>query len=208
MHRNILLVGADTLSTFLDYDDRSSCILFGDGAGAAVLSGRGRFEVLYSAVGSDGRHAALIMIAAGGSREPASDVTVRDKRHFVRLDGGSIYRLAVRHMVQAAEEAFAATGLSVADIDLVVPHQANVRIIEAVREAFGIERSRIVIDLEETGNTSAASIPVALARREQRKPIEPGQHVMLLSFGSGITWGCQVLRANEAASRDAPGPGA
>lgn len=202
MHRNILLIGADTLSKFLDYDDRSSCILFGDGSGAAVLSTRGRLDLLYSSIGSDGQHGDLITIPAGGSREPTCDETIRTKRHFVRMKGSAIYRLAVRHMVQAAKEAMTATGLRVIDIDLVVPHQANVRIIEAVREAFGIDRSRIVVDLEDTGNTSAASIPVALARHEQQKPLRAGQHVMLLSFGSGVTWGCQVLRVAESSPRN------
>jgi len=196
LHRNILLVGAETLSKFMNYDDRASCILFGDGAGAAVLSNRGRFELLHSAIGSDGRYADLISIPAGGSREPASEQTVRDKRHCVHLQGNAVFRLAVRHMVQAAREGLAATGLTVDDLDLVVPHQANARIIEAVGEALGVNSSRVVIDLEETGNTSAASLPIALFRHQQQCGFKSGQNVMLLSFGAGVTWGCQVMRVH------------
>ncbi|MEN1705638.1 MAG: beta-ketoacyl-ACP synthase III [Planctomycetota bacterium] len=200
MHRNILLVGADTLSKFLDYQDRSSCILFGDGAGAAVLSASGRFEVVYSAIGSDGRQAGLIEIPAGGSREPASVEAIESRRQFVRMEGREVYRMAVRHMVQAAEDALAATGLDVSDINLVVPHQANVRIIESVRKAFGIASEKVVTDLKDVGNTSAASIPAALCRSKQFQALEAGQHVMLLSFGSGVTWGSQILRCACATS--------
>ena len=197
MHRKILLVGADTLSRFLDYRDRSPCILFGDGAGAAVLSASGRFEVIYSAIGSAGRHARLIEVPAGGSREPVSAASLESRRQYVRMDGGEVYRLAVRHMVQAVKDGLAATGLGVADIDLVIPHQANVRIIESDRKAFDIAPERVVTDLQEVGNTSAASIPVAMCRSRKFHELRPGQHAMLLSFGSGVTWGSQILRCTS-----------
>ena len=194
--RCVLLVGSETLTRVTDYRDRRTCVLFGDGAGACVVgkSGMGEMELLYSGVGSDGSQADLISIPAGGSRFPATEQTVADRRHFLQLDGSRVFRQAVRRMVQAAEEGLAATGLSASDVAWVIPHQANARILDAVGEQLGIAVPKVVIDVAETGNTSAASVPIALDRARETGSFRQGQIIMLLAFGAGLTWACQILR--------------
>ncbi len=196
--RHVLLIGSETLTRVTDYEDRRTCILFGDGAGACVVSGEGPLQVRYSGVGCDGSEADLITIASGGSRSPASKETVEAREHFLRLDGGRVFRQAVRHMVQAGQDALDATGLTPADIAWVIPHQANERILSAVGEQIGVDVPKIVIDVAETGNTSSASVPIALDRARATGCISAGQHIMLLAFGAGLTWACQILRVRES----------
>lgn len=196
--QRVLLIGAETLTRVTDYTDRSSCILFGDGAGACVIAREGRMQVVYSDIGSDGSQADLISIASGGSRSPASEKTVADGKHFLRLDGSRVFRQAVRRMVQAGEKALAATCLQPSDIAWVIPHQANARILTAVGEQIGIEVPKVVIDVAETGNTSAASVPIALDRARAAGMFHASQHIMLLAFGAGLTWACQILRCADA----------
>lgn len=204
--RRVLVVGAETLTRVTDYSDRRSCILFGDGAGAAVVTapngtpegagphaGEG-LELLFSSLGTDGEMARLIEIPAGGSRHPASETTVRERGHFLRLDGQAVFRQAVRRMAEAAEEALTATGLAPGDIDWLLPHQANARIVLAVAEQTGIAPARAMLDMAETGNTSAASIPITLGRARDSGQLAPGQIILMLAFGAGLTWACQVWR--------------
>ncbi|MEZ6233307.1 MAG: beta-ketoacyl-ACP synthase III [Phycisphaerales bacterium] len=201
--RRVLVVGAETLTRVTDYADRRSCILFGDGAGAAVVTSPEiavhtprkpdlRLDLLYTALGADGREAALIDIPSGGSRRPASEQTVRDREHFLRLDGTAVFRQAVRRMAEAAREGLEATGLRPEDIDWILPHQANARIIASVADQVGIDPSRAMLDLAETGNTSAASIPITLGRARDSGSLKDGQRILMLAFGAGLTWAGQI----------------
>lgn len=202
--QRVLVVGAETLTRVTDYNDRRSCILFGDGAGAAVLCptqlappatvAPTRLELLFSSLGTDGNEANLISIPAGGSRKPSSEATLRAREHYLRLDGTAVFRQAVRHMSEAAREALEATGLTPDDVDWLVPHQANARIVLAVADQTGIPASKAMLDVAETGNTSAASIPITLGRAQDAGLLKPGQCILMLAFGAGLTWGCQLWR--------------
>lgn len=207
-HR-VLVVGAETLTRVTDYGDRRSCILFGDGAGAAVVTSpeagaastlprsSDGLELLYSSLGTDGELANLIEIPAGGSRHPASEATVRDRGHYIRLDGQAVFRQAVRRMAEAASEALEATGFKPQDVDWILPHQANARIITAVAEQVGVPLERAMLDMAETGNTSAASIPITLGRARESGQLAAGQLILMLAFGAGLTWACQIWRVRE-----------
>lgn len=192
--KHVLLVGSETLTRVTDYSDRRTCVLFGDGAGACVLSSHGQMNLMYSSIGCDGSQADLICIPAGGSRFPASAQTIEAHHHFLQLDGGRVFKQAVRRMVQAAQSALQATGLRAEDISWVIPHQANERILTAVGEQIGITVPKVVIDVAETGNTSAASVPIALDRARKCGHFQTGQLIMLVAFGAGLTWACQILR--------------
>ena len=213
MHRRVLVVGADCLTRITNYADRQSCILFGDGAGAAVVTGAGvsgpagtcatsgtpgetraLFDVLYTDVGADGTGAGFIRIEAGGSRIPASADSVAAHQHVLALRGRDVFKSGVRQMSESVRGAAAALGLTLNDFDLVIPHQANARIMEAVGSQLGVAPERLVIDIAETGNMAAASIPVALGRARERGQLRSGQLIVVVGFGSGLTWACQVLR--------------
>lgn len=195
-HRNVLVIGAEILTRITDYTDRRTCVLFGDGAGACVMSAPapGGLEVLYSGVWADSEQRSLICVPGGGSRRPPSAETIAGREHYLRLDGQKVFRQAVRRMVEAATEALEASGLSAADVSLVIPHQANERIITAVAEQLGVPASQVVLDVAETGNTSAASVPIALTRTRDAGAFREGQIILLLAFGAGLTWACQLLR--------------
>lgn len=198
--KRVLLVGSETLTRVTDYTDRRTCVLFGDGAGACVISDEGQMKLLYSGIGSDGSQADLICIPAGGSRYPASAETIASHQHYLQLDGGRVFKQAVRRMVQAAKDGLEATGLDASDISWVIPHQANARILTAVGEQIGIAVPKVVIDVAQTGNTSAASVPIALDRARETGQFERGQLIMLLAFGAGLTWACQILRYDGPSS--------
>lgn len=198
--KRVLLVGSETLTRVTDYTDRRTCVLFGDGAGACVISDEGQMKLLYSGIGSDGSQADLICIPAGGSRFPASAETIASHQHYLQLDGGRVFKQAVRRMVQAAKDGLEATGLDASDISWVIPHQANARILTAVGEQIGIAIPKVVIDVAQTGNTSAASVPIALDRARETGQFERGQLIMLLAFGAGLTWACQILRYDGPSS--------
>jgi 3-oxoacyl-[acyl-carrier-protein] synthase-3 len=213
MHKRALVIGAETLTRITDYSDRQSCILFGDGAGAFVLTasgdaagahaqarGPGRegphhsngLELIYSRIGTDPKNSELIRVIAGGSRRPASEETVRAHEHYLTLKGSEVFRRAVEAMGGAGKEALAELGMSVSDIRWVVPHQANLRIMHAVANALGASSEQLVEDIATVGNTSAASLPLAISRLGERGEPQPGDRIMLLTFGAGTTWGCQV----------------
>lgn len=194
LHRNVLVIGAEAMTRFMNYEDRGSSILFGDGAGAAVVSVEGRFDLLFTDNGADGTLADMIEIPAGGAREPASAETIEKRRHFVTLRGREVFKNAVRQMTLSTREAVAALGLTTDDIDWLIPHQANARIIEAVGEALGLPPERVVIDIGDKGNTTAASIPIAMAGIHESDGFRPGQLVVLVGYGAGAAWSCQVLR--------------
>lgn len=193
----ILVVGAEKLSTITDFEDRSTAILFGDGAGAGVLrrndegSERG---ILAGYLGADGNLADLLYIPAGGSRDPLTPELVANKQHLMRMAGREVFKAAVLAMSRSTDEALRRAGLPVEGIDLMVPHQANLRIVEATAKHAGIPMSKVMVNLDRYGNTSSASIPLALAQAEAEGRLAPGMIVMLASFGAGFTWGSVVLR--------------
>lgn len=200
LHKKVLVVGADCLTRITNYADRQTCILFGDGAGAVVVVGaqeKGFVDVLYSTLGADGTASGMIQILAGGSREPASADSVAGSRHTLELRGREVFKTATRQMTDCIEKAAEAVGVKVNDFDLIIPHQANARIIEAVGKQLGVSDDRVVIDIAETGNMASASIPVALGRARDKGRLRPGQLVVVVGFGAGTTWACQVLSMRD-----------
>ncbi|NIK25471.1 3-oxoacyl-[acyl-carrier-protein] synthase-3 [Paenibacillus lupini] len=194
MYKHVLVVGAETLSRITDYTDRNTCILFGDGAGAVVLGqvpeGRGfkSFEL-----GADGGGGELLKVSGGGSRLPASADSVSSKQHYIHMAGNDVFKFAVRIMGGAADEALRKAGMSKEDIDLLVPHQANVRIIQSALNRLDLPEEKCMINLDKYGNMSAASIPVALAEAFEQGRINEGDCLVFVGFGGGLTWGASVL---------------
>jgi len=194
-HDLVLVIGADTLSRVLDWTDRDTCVLFGDGAGAVLLRpGNGDTGVLSSVLGSDGSGADLLQVPAGGSKYPASEDTVSHKLHYLRMDGRQVYRFATRMLPRATEQAVARAGLKLSDIDLIIPHQANIKIIETAAKRLKLPLERFVVNLDEYGNTSAASIPIALCEALESGRVLPGSNLVLVGFGAGLTWAAATVR--------------
>lgn len=194
--QNVLALGAEKLSSVTDTTDRSTAVLFGDGAGACVLSpatGDGR-GILSIVLGSDGNLADLLYIPAGGSTEPISEKVVRERTHYIRMAGREVFKAAVLAMAKACDEALEKAGVRAEDIDLMVPHQANLRIIEATAKHAGLPMSKVMVNVDRYGNTSAASIPLALAQAVDEGRIRPGSLLLLVTFGAGFTWGSVVMR--------------
>ncbi len=190
-----LVVGAETLSRVLDMTDRTTCVLFGDGAGAVVLRPGESPGVMGSVLGADGTAAELLVIPAGGSARPASHETVSARDHAIRMASGrEVFKRAVVEMAAACRELLEKAGHTPDDVDLLIPHQANARIMVAVAERLGIVGDRAVLDVEEVGNTSAASIPIALDRAWRSGRVRPGALVLLTSFGAGLSWGANLVR--------------
>lgn len=196
-YKNVLIVGAEILHHFVNYKDRETCILFGDGAGAAVLSRAKDDEpscLLSHHLHADGNLGELFVLPAGGSKVPVSQEAIERGDHYVRMKGREIFKNAVRAMSLSCEEALTANGFSPNDVNWVIPHQANIRIIEAVAKHFGIPMDKVIVDIEDMGNTSAATIPVAFARAVQSGKIRRGDVILLTAFGAGITSGSLALR--------------
>jgi len=192
---HILVVGAETLSRIANWEDRSTCVLFGDAAGAAVVGpvpeGRG---ILGYSLGNDGTNADALTIPAGGSRMPATQETVANRLHYLAMNGPEVFKFAVRVMADSSEEVVHRAGFTMSDIDVVIPHQANLRIIDAAAKRFNIPYERFVHNLERYGNTSAASIPLALDEAVREGRISSGDLILLSSFGAGLSWGSLILR--------------
>ena len=194
--RTVLVVGAEKLSTITDFQDRSTAILFGDGAGASVVRpssqpGRG---LLSTYLKSDGRLAPLLYRPGGGSSDPISEKVVCERSHYMKMAGREVFKAAVRAMAEACDEALTRAGVTSDQIDLLVPHQANLRIIEATAKHAGIPMSKVMVNLDRYGNTSSASIPLALDQALAEGRAGPGSLVMLVAFGAGFTWGSAVVR--------------
>lgn len=191
----VLVIGAETLSRIVDWQDRNTCVLFGDGAGAFVLQA---FEepggVLSGVMRADGSGAETLYIPAGGSRLPTSEETVARRLHFVKMNGREVFRFATRVMAEATHEAATAAGWEVEEIDLVIPHQANVRIIEAAAKRLKMPMERFVVNLDRYGNTSTASIPIAAYEAAQEGRLRPGDKVIMVGFGGGLTWGAIAVQ--------------
>jgi 3-oxoacyl-[acyl-carrier-protein] synthase-3 len=191
----VLVIGAEVLSRFLDFNDRSVCVLFGDGAGALVLRPSDTPGVLGGVLGADGTTTEALFIPAGGSRMPASLETVAAHDHSIRMPRGrEVFHRAVTEMAASCRELLEKNGFRSEDVDLLVPHQANARIMSAVAERLGVRPGVAVSDVETVGNTSAASIPLALDRAWRAGRIEPGGLVLLTSFGAGLSWGATLVR--------------
>ncbi len=193
--RRVMVIGAEKMSAITDFQDRGTCIIFGDGAGAVILeAGTGsRRGIIATAMGSDGDLSSLIRVEAGGSALPASHETVDNRQHFIRMEGNQVFKSAVRGMTEIAEQALRMAGVTAADIACVVPHQANVRIISAIAEKMGMPMERVVLNLDRYGNTTAASIPLALEEAVREGRVVDGDLLLFVAFGAGLTWGATVL---------------
>lgn len=192
--RNALVIGTEKLSAVTDWTSRNTCVLFGDGAGAAVLKASDRPGIRSSLLGIDGNLADFLSIPAGGCKMPASEATVRDHLHTIHMAGRETFKIAVNTMLGAAQEAIARAGLTVADIDLMVPHQANMRIVEAVAKRLGEGvMEKVFLNLDRYGNTSAASIPLALSEAVAAGKIKSGDKILMVAFGGGLSWGGTVV---------------
>ena len=193
--RHVLIVGSEVMSVITDWTDRNTCVLFGDGAGAAVLSAspddRG---ILSTHLRSDGSLCDLIIVPGGCSRIPPSEKMLSERLQYIKMKGNETYKVAVRTLEEIARETLAASGLKVEDVDLYVPHQANVRIIKAVADRLGLPLSKVVLNMDRYGNTSAASIPIALDEAVKDGRIRDGHMIMLGAFGAGLTWASALIR--------------
>jgi 3-oxoacyl-[acyl-carrier-protein] synthase-3 len=199
-YKTILLIGAETMSRVIDWEDRGTCVLFGDGAGAAVLTATegdpkaGDPGVIESRIYSDGSAWDFICQPGGGSRLPPASDMVDRRLQYLRMRGNETFKVAVRNMERAAREVLDVAGLKPESLKVVVPHQANIRILNAVGERLGLSDEQLVINLDAYGNTSAASIPLALSEAVEAGRVERGDLVMFLAFGSGLTWGSSLVR--------------
>jgi 3-oxoacyl-[acyl-carrier-protein] synthase III len=193
----VLVVGAEKLSTITDFQDRSTAILFGDGAGAAIVrkstgtSGRG---ILSTFIKSDGRLAPLLYRPGGGSSDPISEKVVCNRSHYMKMAGREVFKAAVLAMAEACDEALERAGVTADEIDLLIPHQANIRIIEATAKHAGISMNKVMVNVDRYGNTSSASIPLALDQAIAEGRVKQGSLLLLVAFGAGFTWGSTVIR--------------
>lgn len=195
IYKHVLVVASEKLSSITDWSDRSTCVLLGDGAGAAVLGPVNRGKILSCYLGADGSKGDLLKMPAGGSRIPASRQTVEDKLHFLKMEGAELFRHAVKIMAEAALKATEPLGLKGSDIDLIIPHQANIRILNAVAKRMGVDPSeKVYLNIEKYGNMSAASTAVALVEAVGEGRIKKGDTILLDAFGAGLTWGAIVIK--------------
>jgi 3-oxoacyl-[acyl-carrier-protein] synthase-3 len=191
--KNALVIGSETLSRFVNWKDRNTCILFGDGAGAFVLQASDKPGGVLSAVmHSDGSGADTLTLPGGGARYPASEATVHEGKHFIQMDGKAVFRFATRVMGSATKEALDLAGLTTANIDWIIPHQANFRIIETAAKYLKMPMDKFIVNVDRYGNTSTASIPIAAVEAVERGKLKSGNKVVFVGFGAGLTWGALV----------------
>lgn len=196
LYKNVLVVAAEKLSSIVNYKDRNTCVLFGDGASACVVSSDAQKPGLLVrdvCLGADGDQAELLILPAGGSRNPATEQTVAAEQHFLRMEGKDVFKHAVRRMEASSKECIDRVGLSEKDVSWLVPHQANVRIIEAIAKRFDVPMERVFMTIEKYGNTSASSLGIALDELLEQKPVSSGENILLTAFGAGLTWGSAIL---------------
>jgi 3-oxoacyl-[acyl-carrier-protein] synthase III len=188
--KNALIIGSETLSRFVDWKDRNTCILFGDGAGAFVLQASEQPGGVLSAVmHSDGSGGDLLTLTGGGSRYPANETTSLNGKNYIQMDGNEVFRFATRVMASATEEVLASAGLTIDQVQWIVPHQANIRIIKAAARGLNLPMERFIVNVERYGNTSTASIPIAVVEALEKGQIKPGEKIVMVGFGAGLTWG-------------------
>lgn len=194
-YKKVLVVGVDILSRLTDYEDRTTCILFGDGAGAAVVAMvEDGYGILTSVLGSDGSGADWLRVPAGGSRLPSTVETVQARENFIKMSGSEVFKFGVKIMGDTAIEALKQCGLTPEDVDLFVPHQANSRIIDSATRRIGVPPEKVFMNVEKYGNTSAASIPIAIVEAAQEGKLKKGDLLVLVGFGAGLTWAASVIR--------------
>lgn len=193
-YKNVLLIATEKMSSIVDYQDRSTCVLFGDGASASLISDVAQgYAINTICLGADGTLADLLLMPAGGTRQPATEETVAKRLHFIKMNGKELFKHAVRRMGAAAQECLEKANLKEEEIAWLVPHQANMRIIDAVAKTFHISSSKIFKTLHKYGNTSASSIAIALDELTQQENIQEGEHLLLVAFGAGLSWGAAIL---------------
>jgi 3-oxoacyl-[acyl-carrier-protein] synthase-3 len=193
-HNTVLVIGAETFSRIVNWKDRATCVLFGDGAGALLLRGSPHYGgVLSTVLGSDGSGSELLIVPAGGSKNPASLETVMNNMHTVKMNGREVYRFATRVMVDATKQALQKANVPLEELDMLIPHQANARIIDYAAKSLHLPPEKVFQNVEHYGNTSAASIPIALVEAIEAKRVHPGDHLVMVGFGGGLSWGsCAV----------------
>lgn len=193
-YKNVLVIGADVLSRITDWEDRSTCVLFGDGAGAVVLSSSNEPGILSCYLASDGTGSKHLLCPAGGSRLPASHETVEKRLHYTNMDGNEVFKFAVKALPEAVKRVTEKCDIKLSDIDWLIPHQANIRIIESASKKLGIPDDKVVVTIDRYGNNSSASIPIAIDSYVRDKKIKNGDVLALVGFGSGLTWGSSVIK--------------
>ena len=193
--RHVLVIGSEVMSAITDWTDRNTCVLFGDGAGAVVVSaGEGDRGILSTHLRSDGALCELIMVPGGGSRTPPSEKVIAERQQYIKMRGNETFKVAVRTLEEVARETLAVNGLRIEDLDLYVPHQANIRILRAVTERLGLSMDKVMLNVDRYGNTSAASIPLALNQAFEEHRLKEGSLVLMEAMGGGFTWGAVLAR--------------
>ncbi|MFW5647822.1 MAG: beta-ketoacyl-ACP synthase III [Candidatus Alkaliphilus sp. MAG34] len=195
IYKNALIIGAETLSKITNWKDRRTCVLFGDGAGAAVLQQvEGGVGILSNSLGANGAKGDYLTQPAGGSRMPASIETISKDLHYIHMDGREVFKFAVRTMSKSALEIIKDVGYNIEDVDYMIPHQANIRIIEAVAKKINLAMDKVYVNLNDYGNMSVASIPVALDEAVKKGSVKAGDVIILVAFGGGLTWGSSIIK--------------
>lgn len=198
VYKNILLIGTESMSRIIDWEDRGTCILFGDGAGAAIIGevpeDRG---ILQTEIGADGSGVEHLLIPAGGSMCPTTDTTVKDRLQYLKMEGSEVFKFAVRKIDEVSKSVLEKSNLKIEDIDCFIPHQANTRIIDSAIKKLKISKEKVFVNLNKYGNMSAASIPVALDEAVRNGNINDGDNVLLVGFGGGLTWGASIIKWHE-----------
>ncbi|MEK7805583.1 MAG: beta-ketoacyl-ACP synthase III [Planctomycetota bacterium] len=193
--KTVLVVGAECLSKITDYTDRTTCVLFGDGAGAVIIQRNPiKHEILSSNLAADGSEADVLIMPGGGARNPASLESVQQRLHYIQFKGKEVFKLAINNITNLIIETAKENGLTLNDIDLIIPHQSNLRIIEATMEKLGLPMEKAFVNIDKYGNTSSASVPIAMDEARKEGRLRKGNIVMLVAFGGGLTWGSSVIR--------------
>lgn len=193
-YKNVLVIGVEILSSVTDWQDRNTCVLFGDGAGAVILSEVRSGGIISTYLASDGGLSDLLMIPAGGSRHPVSSKTLEKRMHYIKMRGNELFKIAVNKMSEAAEVVLKQAGLKCSDVDLFIPHQANIRIILAVAKKLGMPKDKIYLNIEKYGNMSSASTATALCEAVKEGKIKKGDIILLDAFGAGLVWGACIIK--------------
>ena len=193
--KTVLVVGAECLSKITDYTDRATCVLFGDGAGAVVIQRNPvKHEILSSKLAADGSEADVLIMPGGGAKNPASLESVQQRLHYIQFRGKEVFKLAINNITNLILETARENGLTLDDIDLIIPHQSNLRIIEATMEKLGLPMEKAFVNIDKYGNTSSASVPIAIDEARKKGHLRKGDIVMLVAFGGGLTWGSSLIR--------------
>ena len=196
-YRHVLIIGSETMSRITDYQDRSSCILFGDGAGAVVLSSSKDPTgpcIIHSKMHASGANSTMLWVPAGGSRLPTSEMTVRERLHYIKMQGREVYKVAVKKNIEVIERTLAEAGVSPEELSIVIPHQSNLRIIDSAREKLGLPKDKMFTNIQNCGNTSAASIAMGLDECRETGRLKTGDIVLMVAFGAGWTWASALIR--------------